>query len=270
MITPLNYLLSGYNESFEYDVPIEISAYMSDRDCDFIKGEVSRLENRVKRDVSMATRSDGSSFVDRTQLVNGEVKDIHPYTALLLERIVRAVEPYKDSTRIRGSNDTAIDMHSNNIVMHIEGNPNFVYTFVYTTMMDKTLRYKKRIEKINDIRDLIVNYGERASGGRTVEDDKSASMGRMRLHSHKNYWKSMLIFDYYRIYGVRGPEFGDEVFDIMHDEAKEMGFPGFVNPLKMYMDFVSSRVSRKTDLSIDGEVVRFLERVVKSGGVVLR
>ena len=52
-------------------------------------------------------------------------------------------------------------------------------------------------------------------------------------------------------------------------ELKELGLYGFVNPLQMYRDFAGARVNRKSVVNIDGEVLNFLSKVIRSGGATI-
>lgn len=269
MITPLNYLLSGYNESFEYDSPVDIKTYMNDDDYKFVIVETDALIHRLRANISMGTDALGEEMVDRLQLVNSEVKEIDVYSALLLNRALLAAKRYEQEGQRKEEPDQVLNLENNNIVMRIEGNKYYVYTFVYAVMTDKALQFDKKIQKIAHILELVENYGEHSYGDASVEDEQNLRVDRLKLLSNSSYWMNMLTLDHLKHFGTPGPAFKEDTLRVVRSELKEMGFPGFVNPIKMYYDFVSARVKRKTEVNVDNEVLTFLKRVVRSGGMSL-
>lgn len=262
MITPFMYLLSGYNDSLTYDSPVDLSTLgMSDKDIAVIRREAKLIARNLSDEIktSLDETPNGELIVSENQYACGGVTTINAYTALLLERVRKAIKPFQQFHS--RSDSVEVPDLTGEIILRIEGNPYFVYTFVNATLASN-LPFNKRIAKIKDVLDMIRDNAAMSEGTAAYNEH---DLHRLELHGHKSYWERMLYGDYVRYYGCVGPVENDLIRTIRNDLAT-LGYAGFVNPIKMYQDFSSSRVKRKVTLNVSDDVILFLDRIVRSGG----
>ena len=98
-------------------------------------------------------------------------------------------------------------------------------------------------------------------------EDTQFLLNRFELHSTSQFWCSMLTADLMAHGGGIVSPVTEKDLEVAKKELRDLGFYGFVNPYKMYTEFVSSRVNRKLDVNVQPEVIEFLRKVVKSGGI---
>lgn len=266
MITPLMHILSCLNENFEIDAPVDI-LYLNRKDRDLIVHEAKRLgaffddENRIWINESPS----GEKMVATTQIISGKAQTLNEYTSLLLTRVWKCFPVYLkeiNATSVEVSED---DLSCDAIVLRLEGNSRYIYSYVYRVMEMPSLSYEMKIARLQELLMTIQSHT-------VVVDDSMKNTrlyARMELHSKLSYWQEMLITDYINYYNKVPPEFSADTISIIRKELSLLGFYGFVNPLEMYQRFNNSRVARKVDIEIEENVIAFLTKVVLSGGVNL-
>lgn len=267
MITPLMHILSCLNEKFEISSPISM-LYLSRNDWDLIVGEAKRLgANLNDEDKIWITDSPtGKKMVSDVQVVNGVPVNLSPFTALLLTRVWECFPIYVKELASLSTDVVEDDLSADAVVLRLEGNPRYVYNYVYNTMELPSLSYSAKIAKIQELLFTILRH----SVVQTEAGVTEATQSRMELHSHLNYWRGMLLSDYVTYYGTVPPCFTESTVEVIRSELSDLGFYGFINPLQMYMDFNGSRVARKVEVEINDEVIEFLSKVVQSGGAEVR
>lgn len=262
MITPLMHILSCLDENYEVGNPVNI-LYLSKSDRDTILAEARRLCGLVLDPEVIATM-DGQVFP--VQYSGDNSITLSPYTVALLERIQSCATVYLDSLKDvgKGKTEDDDDLSTQATILRLEGNPDYIYYFVYKMMEAQALTYDVKIAKLAELLAMLNAHGGEKLG-KAVEDTELPL--RLELHSGIRYWKSMLMGDVMRrMHSVPPEPFTEKTIDVMRDQLKALGLYGFVNPLRMYRDFSSSRVERKSNVNIPDRVLIFLGKVVQSGG----
>lgn len=267
MITPLMHILSCYDEHYTVGNPVDI-LYLSKSDRELIVGEAKRLCNLILDEtkfLKMPTDT-GRHVMCTTQSLANNVFAISPFTALLLQRIQECATAYLNRVDLT---DTSVedDLSTDAIVLKMEGNPRYVYYYVYTVMQLPALTYEAKINRLNELLQTLQTHVSSDSKDVKDTEDKKDFYNRLSLHSKVEYWRGMLLSDYIYYYGVVPPEFDEKTMETLYKELRDLGFYGFVNPLQMYLEFNNSRVNRKVDIDVEDWVLEFLSKVVLSGGV---
>lgn len=266
MITPVMHILSCLNESYSMDSPVD-ALYLGRTDWELIVSEAHRLgsffndENKI-----WITESPmGPRMVSEVQAVAGKSKSLNPYTALLLTRVWKCYEVYRKEIDTSNTGIFDDDLSTDAVVLRLEGNPRYIFVYVYNIMETPSLSYDAKIAKLKELLITIKNH----SVIRDNEPRDAKLRRRLELHSMFSYWKAMLMSDYVHFYGTAPPSFTEETIDAIRSDMNDLGFYGFVNPLQMYQEFNNSRVARKVDVMIDDDVTIFLTKIVLSGGAVV-
>lgn len=273
MITPLMHILSCLNESYEVEKPVDI-LYLNRVDRELIVGEARRLGKQLLNgEQFLVMPSDtGLEMVGTVQSIAGEARTISPFTALLLTKARQCFPVYLRELDSVSTEVIEDDLSTDAVVLRLEGNPKYVYYYVYNVMQTPSLSYDGRIGRLKELlytiqSHVVIRNESVTDGGMTTQ--KKYLMSRLELQSHFQYWRGMLLSEYIRYYGVVPPEITEETLEVIKKELWDLGFYGFVNPLKMYLDFNNSRVSRKIEVTIEDWVIDFLTKIVLSGGATL-
>lgn len=263
MITPLMLILSSLNEKYEMDKPANI-LYLSKLDRDVVLSEARRLCDLALNPEVVATM-DGHVFP--TQFSGDNSITLSPYTVAFLERVQACAKVYQEHLRTgskHASDDSDDDLSTQATILRLEGNPDYIYYYVYKMMEVQTFSYDVKIAKLAELLAMLNAHGGEKLG-RAVEDTEFPR--RLELHSSIGYWKSMLMGDVMRRTNALPEEpFTEDTIEVIREQISALGLYGFVNPLQMYRDFSSSRIERKTDVNIPDRVLIFLGKVVQSGG----
>ncbi len=262
MITPLMHILSCLNENFEVKKPVNI-LYLSKSDRDIILAEARRLCELVL-DPDIIVTMDGHVFP--VQYSGDNSISLNVYTVALLERIQACAAVYLDSLKEGGKDKSQEDddLSTQATILRLEGNPDYIYYFVYKMMEAQALSYDVKIAKLAELLAMLNAHGGEKLG-KAVEDTELPL--RLGLHSELRYWKSMLMGDVMRrMHSVPEEPFTEKTIETIRSQLSALGLYGFVNPLRMYRDFSSSRVERKSNVNIPDRVLVFLGKVVQSGG----
>lgn len=266
MITPLMHILSCLDEKYEVGSPVD-TLYLSKSDRELIIKEACRLGSLFddENKVWITNSNTGLPMVAEVQALAGSSKSISPYTALLLTRALSCFSTYTQEMDAVSAAVADDDLSTDAVVLRLEGNPRYIYVYVYNIMELPSLGYDAKIMRLKELLVTIQSH----SVIKDTEPRDSRLRQRMELHSKLSYWKGVLMSDYVKYYGALPPKFSEGTIDCIRAELNDMGFYGFVNPLQMYQEFNSSRVSRKVDVNIDEDVVKFLTKVVLSGGATV-
>jgi len=262
MITPLMLILSCINDQYNYDTPVDIS-FLNREDRVTINSEANRLGILASDSLHILTTTgiNGEEIADSVQMVNEAVIDIHPGTAMMLTRIKESFSVWKKSKLLLHDHETDKDLSIDNVIMHLEGNPWYIYSYVYQTMENRSSDYDAKMAKILELYTTIISNNVI----RTQDGMDSEMIRRLTLQSTQQFWSGLIEVDLMRHMGMVC-EITPNLLSQIKQELSSLGFYGFVNPLKMYLDFSGSRVWRKTDINIAPEVLEFLTKVVRSGG----
>lgn len=265
MITPLMYILSCMGPDYRPCDPVSVSS-LNASDQHLICAEALRLCSLVTNHNTICSDETvtGKRCVFTSQAVSGQLVEISPLTAYTLQHIRDCATTFMQRVGDISANEQAAkDLSSDTIALHIEGNPQYAFAFVYETMMSKE-SYERRINRIADVYRTISEHATPT----TETDGKQQKEQRLELQSKMSYWKRLWLLDSLVFDGQPFEEQIDErTFSLVRDELKKFGLTGFVNPLKMYTEFSTNRVGRKETVSIPDDIVLYLERVVRSGGV---
>lgn len=265
MVTPLMLLLSSINSRYEYDRPVDIM-YLSRTDRDLIVSEVERIGKMATNDDTILTTEDcyGQTIADTAQVVNDSVVEISQPTAMLLTRIREAYSVYqKVSPSGLAANEMELDdLGADAVILRLEGNPRYIYIYIYNIMESKGMDFRSKMMRIMELYTAIVGHA-----GVSLDTGKIQQLvNRFELQSTVQFWQGLLMSDLLK-HGFAGVSVTQSDVYKVGEELRSLGFYGFVNPLQMYMDFSGSRISRKVGVNIDQEVIDFLDKVVRSGGI---
>lgn len=266
MITPMMHILSSMDEKYRVGHPVNI-LYLNRDDRDLVISEAKNIGARLNNEnkVWITDSPTGERMVADTQVVVDESVSLNPYTALLLTRVLECFKVYSqevDETDVEEVND---DLSTDAVVLRLEGTPRYIYVFVYNVMETPSLSYDAKIAKLSELLHTLQTHSVVLNSEET-DPRMRKTLNRMELHSKLSYWKRMLMQDYMRVYGTAPPGFTAETIEIIRRDLANMGFYGFVNPLQMYREFNTSRVSRKVSIDVEDFVMDFLTKVVRSGG----
>lgn len=263
MITPLMLLLSGIRSDFTYDRPVDIS-YLMRSDRTLLLREATRLGEKSLDEsyISVVPDANGGEVCDTVQYTGTGSLDIHIATALILTRIRESYLSYKRYSE-KSSSDLEEDLDADIVVMRLEGKPDYVYTYVYQVMDNKALDYMTRINMIYQVYSII----DRNTGVSLMDLTNNFLSSRLEQQSHVSFWQQLIMNDWMSRFNAVPDVVDENTLKTVQSELDSLGFYGFVNPWKMYTDFISSRVNRKLELNIEKETLDFLRTVVKSGGV---
>lgn len=264
MITPLMYILSTLGADYTLSDPTSISN-MSATDQQLIRAEGLRLcEVATSSAICTDTTLTGMKCVLDTQAIGGKLVRISRLTSFMLQHIRDCAEKFTASLG-NAAEDALVntqDLSSDTIVLHIDGNPNYAYNFVYETMTSKDT-YAHNIEKIAEVYRTISEH-------LSVSSDKGLQQAkelRLGVQSKMSYWKRLWLLDSLVYDGFQYPEdIGPKDFELVRKELTSFGLAGFVNPLTMYTEFSTNRIGKKENVTVPEEIVRYLERIVHSGG----
>lgn len=263
MITPLMHILSCLDKDYNITAPASI-LYLNAKDRQLISSEAKRLCKFVldENKIFMTDSDFGDHVVSEYQQCVNDMITVDRYTALLLTRIRQCAEAYLKGVEVAEEAIEDDDLSADITILRLEGNPNYMYAFVFNTMRLPGIGYDAKIAKIAEVLETINQHAMTAQT--TAVLDKNAS--RLEAQSDLAYWKGLLTADFVRIYGGKVPRFDMDTLENIKKELRSLGLYGFVNPLAMYTEFVSSRVSRKTSANISDSVIAFLTNIVLSGG----
>lgn len=269
MVTPLMLLLSSINSEFGYDHPVDIM-YLNRSDRTTILGEAERLgrvasisDENDARCLLLRKSVSGAAIVDNVQVINDQVVEISEVTAMLLTRLREAYKVFHASNLATVSDEPDNDLGTDAVILRLEGNPKYVYIYVYNMMENRSLDYNTKIGKLSEVYSAIIGHSQVS-----VSDDKLRFlMQRFELHSMEQFWERMVMTDLMRHGLYDGAVITSQDLLRAKQELKNLGFYGFVNPLKMYLDFSGARVNRKVEVNVSPEVISYLRKVVRSGGV---
>lgn len=264
MVEPLMLLLSSINAQFEYDHPVDIM-YLGREDRNTIMVEANRLGRLASDDERILTRTDltGKIVADTAQVAGGSVIEVHPATAAMLTRIREAYQVYtKYLTSTTSVEQEDEDLGADTVVLRLEGNPRYIYVYVYNLMETRGIDYKTKLGKLYELYTTLI-----ACTNAQVDNSRVKFLqSRFELQSTLQFWQTMLTGDIMRQYGSVAT-LTEKDIETVKSELKQLGFYGFVNPLQMYTDFSSARINRKVEVNIAPEVIDFLEKVVISSGI---
>lgn len=264
MVQPLMLLLSSINKDFGYDHPVDVM-YLNRSDRSVIMGEADRLGRMVTDEnyILMTTDSFGRPVVDTAQVVNDKMIEISQSTAVLLTRLQEAYRVFKKANSTAVIEEAADDLGADAVILRLEGNPRFVYIYVYSVMESKGLDYSTKIGKLAEVYNAIIGHSQAS-----VNTDKlQFLMQRFELQATEQFWLRLLMSDIMYHYGSIVSPLTVKDLETVKSELRELGFYGFVNPYKMYTEFAGARVNRKLDVNVSAEVTDYLKKVVRSGGV---
>lgn len=264
MITPLMYLLSGINQEFIYDHPVDIM-YLDREDRTIVLSEATRLGTMVNDPEQIVLTEDlfGQTIVDNVQNVGDRMVEINMATAIVLNRVREAYLMLQKDAEDALTSDQGDDLSADVAVLRLEGNPRYVYIYVYDVMRSRGMTYKEKILHIAELYSTILG-----SVKTTLDTTKQNFLyQRLELQSTFQFWRGLVMSDMMR-HGL-GAEVTvtNEDIAVVQQELSNLGFYGFVNPFKMYNDFAGARVTRKVTANISPDVITFLEKVIASGGV---
>lgn len=265
MITPLMHILSCLNEKWEVEPPVDI-LYLNRQDRGLIVSEAKRLGTllRDSSNIWVGTSDTGLDVVQPTQIICGEPRNINPYTALLLTRVMSCIDTYLREVDSAVASVHEEDLSTDAVVLRLEGSPRYIYLYVYNIMEMPSLTYEGKIARLKELLLTIKTHVAIESN----DAENTRMLRRMELQSDLSYWQGMLMSDYVKYNGSVPPDFDAHTVEEIKSDLKNLGIYGFVNPLQMYQDFSTARVSRKVLVQVEDWVVDFLSKIVLSGGAV--
>lgn len=272
MITPLMHILSCLDKSYKLIAPLDIF-YLNKSDRDLVVSEAKRLCDLILDDERYLSITSDTELpmLCSVQDIAGTAKQLHPYTVLLLMQIKSCAEHYLKESNMVDNDKVDDDLSTDGVILRLEGNPNYIYYYVYSIMELPSLNYESKIAKLAELLLTIRNHQVVIDNTNMGGDNKKAQefLQRLDTQSKLDYWRVLLYNEYIKYYGTVPQEFDESLLNRVKLELWDLGFYGFVNPLQMYNEFNEARMTRKVSVEIDPKVVEFLTRIVSSGGVRL-
>lgn len=262
MISPLMYLFSCLDEGYNVDEFISLRN-MTSSDQKLIRTEAHRLCSIVCNPDRIFF-DDYTGFAGDVQCVGSTTFEPSPATRCMLTRLKEVATKFeKVYNSAEVLEEMSSDLSSNRVVLEIEHRDTYAYNFV-SSVISSTAPWEKRIAKIKEVCDVLQSRA-------TVSDKDTqvtATYSRSELHSRMSYWARLWVYDYIQYNHCPFPEtITADTFQRVASELRQLGFAGFTNPLIMYQDFNSSRVESHTEVKIAPEIIAFLDRAYRSGGV---
>lgn len=260
-------LLSCIDENYNFSKPVD-TMYLNRVDRALINSEVKRLGTLVSSDdvILMTEDAFGNPVCDTVQLINNNVVDISPLTAVILTRLRQCYPVFQASVQETSTSEIeARDLDTDAVILRLEGNPHYIYNYVYGVMENTTISYSSRIAQLSELYNALIGFSIMTDN----TDKRSGLLTRLTLQSDIAFWQQLFYTDWIHRTLAAPNAIGVADVEVTKKELKGMGFYGFVNPLKMYNDFIGSRVNRKVELNVSDEVLNFLGKVVMSGGAVV-
>lgn len=273
MITPLMHILSCFNEDYAIENPVDV-LYLNRKDWELIVTEAKRLCSLVTDEDALFSIDSptGYTMISPTQSIAGTATNLCPYTALLLTRLKSCVPVYLREVNTVSIEEAEDDLSTDAVVLRLEGNPRYIYYYVYSVMEMSSMSYDAKISKLKELLNTVRSHVLTQTaifGGEDANPQQKKLLQRLEMQSKFNYWKGMLLQDYIMYYGSVPPEFTRDTMKTIKRELWDLGFYGFVNSFQMFLSFTGSRVTRKRDVDIDEWVITFLTKIVLSGGATL-
>lgn len=264
MITPLMHILSCLDKDYSMVSPLSI-LYLNKVDRDVIISEAKRMCDMLFDGDIIAIDDqpslDGRYLVSRDQVVNDSYRTINVYTQLLLTRIRDCARKYVADVNNVAKQEDNEDLSAESTVLNMEGNPEYVYKFVYTTMRGATQsNFGSKIEKLQEIYSVLISHTD------VQEGDDKAMLDRLGAQAQMNYWRTLLMRDYMQAFRTLPPEFNATTVEEIREDLQSLGFYGFVNPLEMYNAFSRSRIGRKSNVVVEPTSMEFLRDAILAGG----
>ena len=263
MITPLMLLLSSINQDMAYDHPVELT-YLTRDDRALVVGEAERMGRIVSDSAKLifTENSAGQSYADLDQVVGDSFVRIHPATAMLLTRVREAYNVFQRRSAGVVAEAEDNDLGADDVVLRLEGNSKYVYVLVQQIMAKRSIDFDAKVAQLAGIYKQITLTGESQEVSKAINFLRD----RLELQSYHQFWCKLLTADLIHYGLFDGEIVQPEDLELVKKEIRLFGLYGFVNPKEMYDEFVGARVSRKTAVKVDAEVVDFLYKVVRSGG----
>lgn len=262
MITPLMLLLSSTRADGTFDKPVD-TVYLNKNDRKVILDEVHRMGRMICRgdDYWVTEEINGKQCMDVCQAVDTKMVDISMATAVMLDRIKESYEVFcKYDTPVGSEEDT--DFGLDNLLLQVEGNPRYIYVYVYNVMSSRGSTYNAKMAKLKELYDII-SVGSTESSG---DDQSDPLTARLEEQSYYEFWQRVLMRDIMVRTGAPAVVSKEDI-DRVKVELKQLGFYGFVNPYEMYKEFLGSRINRKSEIEVSEDTVEFLRQIITSGGV---
>lgn len=263
MTTPLMLVLSSITPTLGYDHPVD-TMYLNRNDRAFLLREVARFGKLIADDTTIITTRDAfdDEVCDTVQVINGTVKDISQATAVILTRFKKCYEVFKTSSQA-AEDDSVRDLDTDAVILKLEGNPRYIYSYVYNMMENTALDYDARVLRLAELYNALNGF----TSGVSISDKQSFLIGRFQAMGELAFWQRLIYFDWMHQTLSMPEPVTMATLKQVREELLSMGFYGFVNPWAMYTEFSNSRVNRKVELRIADDVISFLRKIVLSGGV---
>lgn len=289
MLHPLMVLFGTINpNTLEHDSLLDLT-FMSKQDITIIKSKILEIGEKVYpyiMDLSAATSSivnndilknyDSSKgkilYVEinkeltafESQYVNDIQVEILPETALLLTRLYKAFLFWNKNMCVCSNDEQDImDLSEDALLNRIENFPYSIYNIVYKILApNKELSKRAALQKINTIRQKLIQYQ-----GQNEIDKSPLLLERLSTLSDLRFWKELIYSDYLKIYMKNPPRLTSTKMEQISKELNLFGISGFNPPYEIEQVFPT--IPRKTSLNIDTNILVFLEKLVRSGGLTI-
>lgn len=261
MLHPTTILFACYNSNTSTFEHIDIS-FLNERDSNIINAEINRMASVLSEDNIFYEDMDGIQVASTTQYtLTGQI-DISRETALVMTKLAQACSFWKTF-----SNKSPIkeDISSDMLLMKIDAFPSSVYRIVYDLLYGERISSKARskgIQKLYELLKKINLYNNKEEAGITGD-----ILHRIEKLSSMAFWRELLSIEYMRCYKELPPVITLDTMNTIKKELKHFDIYGFVPPNKVYEAFRTVEDYRKNTIHISDDIVDFLMKIVRSGGI---
>lgn len=263
MFHPTTILFACYNINTSKFEDINIS-FLNEKDMNVINAEINRMESILSEDNIFYEDFNGIQVASTTQYtLTGQI-DISKETALVLTKLAEACSFWKSN-----SNNLSLkeDISSDMLLTKIDAFPTSIYRIVYNLLYGEKVSGKgksKGILKLNELLQKILMYNDQAQFDVTGD-----MLQKIEELSSMSFWRTLLSTEYMRCYSELPPDVTLNTMNTIKTELSYFDIYGFVPPNKVYDAFQSVAEYRKSTIHISEDIVDFLVKIVKSGGVAL-
>lgn len=261
MFHPTTILFACYNMNTSAFEDINIS-FLSEKDRNVLNAEIDRLHSVLSEDNIFYEDFNGIKVASTTQYTLMGQVDISKETALILTKLAQACSFWKDNhNKLSIKEDISSDM----LLTKIDAFPTSIYRIVYNLLYgEKTTRKSKGLLKLNELLQKIMVYNNQAQADITGD-----MLEKIEELSTMSFWRTLLSMEYMKCYSELPPNITINTMNTIKKELAYFDIHGFVPPNKVYDAFHTVMEYRKSTINISEDIVDFLSKIVRSGGINL-
>ena len=266
MLHPTTILFASYNIKTSKFENINIS-FLNERDINIINAEISKMAMILSEDNIFYENFDRISLASTTQYtLTGQIT-ISRETAIVLTKLAEACSFWNKNNTAQLDEGKSDDLSSDMLLTKIDAFPSSIYRIVYNLLSEDkytSSRQNKGLLKLNEVLQKIIAYNNQGQSHITGE-----MLNKINNLSSMHFWRLLLSKEYMKYYSELPPKITLDTMQTIKNELAHFNIHGFVPPDKVYQAFNSVTEYRKSTIHVSEEIIEFLFKIVKSGGISL-